>query len=272
MKWPANRKYQSLKGDGMQGGGQGASGMSALGGTIRLGELVGDKPIRHVIKVNPWAGKYCHYSSAIPGWKWPAKRADGYAASGYNRDGDPDIVMGSLFAIPPDVTEQSLDLKTAPGKKLFFTLQNYGAYFTEDAAWDVWDLIVERDAEIEFENEYSFSMKSDTWKAELNKLMQAVHVITNNSSSSIGGGGTPLQPLAPDFAGEVVESGKAMNDVQSFQPGNPAFSSASVKRYDLRGRALAKQSSGAVKRKRTGTRIIVAHENSGRRKIFISVK
>jgi hypothetical protein len=42
MKYPDNRKYQDIKGDGLSGGGQGASGMSALGGTIRLGELVKD--------------------------------------------------------------------------------------------------------------------------------------------------------------------------------------------------------------------------------------
>lgn len=201
VRWPANRDTQSITGDGLQGGGQGASGMSALGGTLRRGELTGSAPIRHAIKVNPWAARYCHYSTAVPGWKWPARSADGYAASTYNRNADPAIVMGSLFAIPPAVTAQSLGLTTAPGRKLFAAMQDYGVYFTDDAAWDTWDLVVERYAADDFAQQYGFSMESATWKAEVNRLMQALSVITNNAPGSIGGGGTPRQPLAPPFAG-----------------------------------------------------------------------
>lgn len=199
MKYPKNRHYQSLRGDGLSGGGQGASGMSALGGTIRRGELVGGKPIRHAIKINPWCKKYCYFSSAIPGFRWPARSADKYASTGYGGT-NPEIVMGSLFAIPPAVSEASLGLQTAAGRKLFFTLQNYGVYFTEDAAWDTWDIIVERGAEVEFEQAYGFSMSSNIWKTDVNKLMQALHVVTNNTAGRVGGGGTPRQPLAPVFA------------------------------------------------------------------------
>ena len=203
MKYPANRRLVSIEGDG-QGDGQGASGMSALGGTIRLGELVNDDPIRHVLKINPWAAKYLHYSEAIPGYKWPAKRADSYAGDftrdiSYNPEANPNILMGSLFAIPPDVTEESLELTSKPAKKLFYTLQHYGMYFVEDAAYDTWDIIVERDVEIEFEQTYGFSMGSDTFEADVNKLMQALHIVVNNGPESIGGGGEPIAPLAPPF-------------------------------------------------------------------------
>lgn len=199
MKFEENRKISSLSSDGMQGGGQGASGMSALGGTIRMGELVNDEPIRHAIKINPWAEKYVHYSKEKPGWKWPAKSADNYAPEVYNREADSDILMGSLFAIPPTVQIESLNLQTIAGKKLFFALQNYGIYFTEDAAWDTWDLIVERNVELEFEEKYGFSMVGEIWKNEINTLIKSLHIVTNNTASSIGGGGKPLQPLAPDF-------------------------------------------------------------------------
>jgi len=201
MRWPNNRKDQSITGDGLQGGGQGASGMSALGGTLRRGELTGSGPIRHVLKVNPWAAKYCHYSTAVPGWKWPAESADNYASSNYSRNADPAIVMGSLFAIPPGATAESLGLTTEPGRKLFAAMQDYGVYFTDDAAWDTWDLVVERYAAEDFAQAHGFTMGSATWKAEVNKLMQALSVITNNTPSSIGGGGTPRKPLAPPFAG-----------------------------------------------------------------------
>lgn len=199
MQYEDNRKVSSITSDGMQGGGQGASGMSALGGTIRLGEFTSNEHIRHAIKINPWAEKYVHYSEEIPGWKWPAIQADNYAPSLYNKDADPDILMGSLFAIPPSITVESIGITTEPGKKLFFTLQNYGMYFTEDAAWNVWDIIVERDVEIEFEQEFGFSMSSQIWLNEMNKLMQSIHVITNNTPNTISGGGNRLQPLAPSF-------------------------------------------------------------------------
>lgn len=199
MRFENNRKISSLMSDGMQGGGQGASGMSALGGTIRLGEFTSEEPIRHVIKINPWAEKDVHYSEEFPGWKWPAISADNYASTSYNKDADPNILMGSLFAIPPSITSESLGITTEPAKKLFFTLQNYGTYFTEDAAWDTWDLIVERDVEIEFEQEFGFSMSSQTWVNEMNKLMKSLSIITNNISNTIAGGGNRLQPLAPNF-------------------------------------------------------------------------
>ena len=198
MKIEKNRKYQSLTGDGLSGGGQGASGMSALGGTIRLGEFVNENPIRHAIKINPWAKKYCYYHDTLPGFKWPAVGADSYAKeqySGTNRH----ILMGSLLAIPPHLTADAVGLETIPGRKLFFAMQNYGVYFTEDAAWDTWDLIVERDVELEFKETFGFSMSSVIWNNEVNKLMKALSVVVNNMPDQIGGGGAPLQPYAPKF-------------------------------------------------------------------------
>ena len=78
-------------------------------------------------------------------------------------------------------------------------MQNYGVHFTEDAAWDTWDIIVERDAEKEFEKSYSYSMKSEIWRDEVNRLMQALYIVDNNGPNSMGGEGTPRQPLAPPF-------------------------------------------------------------------------
>jgi hypothetical protein len=212
MQYPNNRKSQSIRGDGLNGGGQGASGMSALGGTIRKGAFISPDPIRHALKINPWAEKYCFYHDTLPGYKWPAIAADSYAWDRYRGD-DPNIVMGSLFAIPPDVTIESIGIQTIPGKKLFFTMQNYGVYFTEDAAWDVWDLIVERGVELEFHNAFGFTMYSNTWKNEVNKLMKALAVVTNNTPDQIGGGGEPLQPLAPPFC-----TGDECNPPASFLP------------------------------------------------------
>jgi hypothetical protein len=179
--------------------------MPTLGGTIRLGELVGDQPIRHAIKVNPWAERFLHYSPTIPGYKWPARAADSYAADGYNRAADPAIVMGSLFAIPPDVAVESLDLQTVPARKLFYVMQNYGVYFAEDAAWDTWDMVIERDVEIEFEDTYGFSLSSNLWRIELNKLMKALYIILNNGPETIGGGGEPRVPMAEPLSATRID-------------------------------------------------------------------
>ncbi|MDX2021037.1 MAG: hypothetical protein SF187_12420 [Deltaproteobacteria bacterium] len=198
FRFPNNRKMQSITGDGLNGGGQGASHMSAMGGTLRKGELTGADPIRHAVKVNPFAQKYLFYSAQVPGFRWPAKAADSYANGGY-KGTNAALVMGALLAIPKNVTPESIGIASEPAKKLFFALKHYGAYFTEDAAWDVWDLVVERDAELEFEKKWGFSMFSDIWKADVNRLAKALWIVDNNTATSIGGGGTPLQPLAPGF-------------------------------------------------------------------------
>nr|MCU0875058.1 hypothetical protein [Pirellulaceae bacterium] len=169
--------------------------------TLRKGELVGERPIRHVIKLNPYAARFCFYSQHIPGWRWPAHKADSYAASEY-KGTNPAVVMGSLLALRPDATPERLGIQTAAGRKLFHVLQDYGTYFAEDAHWDTWDLVVERDAEKEFEQAYGFSMKSGTWRDEVNRLVIALHVVDNNGRQSIGGGGEPRQPLAPPFTPE----------------------------------------------------------------------
>lgn len=203
QRFENNRKYDDMRGDGVEGtGGQGASAMSGLGGTIRLGELTGEKPIRHAIKINPW-GRHLFYSDELPGFRWPAKAADQYA----NEEGhknryvgeDPNLVMGTLLTIPPDVTAEDLGLESEPAKKLLFTLQNYGAYITEDAGWDVLDFIIERGVEVEFEEHWGFSMESEQWAKDVVRLASRFHAVTNNEPESIGGGGEPLQPLAPDL-------------------------------------------------------------------------
>jgi hypothetical protein len=62
-------------------GAHGASGMSSLGGTVRVGELVPGGVIRHALKVNLFGRlNYCFDGrEATPGYRWPAKSADGYA-------------------------------------------------------------------------------------------------------------------------------------------------------------------------------------------------
>jgi hypothetical protein len=201
VRFPHNRTYEDLRGDGVtDSGGQGASGMSGMGGTIRLGELTGDRPLRHAIKLNVW-GHHLYYSADRPGYKWPAQRADHYANDPDHKNRyvgkEPELVMGTLLAVPPEVTAEQLGLETAAGRLMLETLQDYGAYITEDAGWDVWDFVVERGVMPEFEAKYGFSLEGERWEKEVLKIASHLKIVVNNGPESIGGGGTPRQPLAP---------------------------------------------------------------------------
>jgi hypothetical protein len=198
--WTDNR--QTLKGDGLQYGmGSGASQLSGLGGTIRKGEMTSADPIRHVLKLLMWSERFFAYGkggACDKGWRWPAKSADNYAHGTYHGS-NTEVCMGTLVAIPSNVSEGSLGLQSEPAKKIFWTLQNYGAYIVEDSFWDFNGFLMEEGVE----NEWSeFNMSTGTWKNDVNKLFAALKVVKNNSPSSIGGGGILKQPLAPVFVGE----------------------------------------------------------------------
>ncbi len=192
-------RYENVDiyGEGI-GGAHFGSGLSSIGGSIRKGELTNDKPIRHALKVVIWAEKYLFYDEKIRGYRWPADRADNYAAEGYGGINHA-LVQGSLLAIPPETTKESLKLETPAGQKLFNALQNYGAYVVEDSAGDAHYFAVEKGVPDEFRNNYSydFNTKNGKFYDDFMKLFEALYIVDNNSPNSIGGGGTPRVSLAP---------------------------------------------------------------------------
>ncbi|HMF72338.1 MAG TPA: hypothetical protein VK616_12750 [Flavitalea sp.] len=93
---------QDLYGPGMSGA-HGGSGLSAIGGTLRSGELTPTSgAIRHALKVNVFGRKNLFYDAETKGCRWPALRADAYAADNYGKDRTAEIVkacrMGALLA------------------------------------------------------------------------------------------------------------------------------------------------------------------------------
>lgn len=188
-----------IYGDGI-GGTHFGSGLSSIGGSIRKGELIGNEPIRHALKVVLWGNKYLYYSASIPGYLWPADRADSNAANQY-KGTNPSFVQGSLLAIPPSVTEASLNLETPAAKKMFRALQDYGAYVVDDAGWDAHYFAVEKGVFEEFSATfgYSFSTGGGAFYNDLTKIYKALHIIDNNAPNNVGGGGTPRAPLAPSI-------------------------------------------------------------------------
>lgn len=218
-----------LYGDGIRGS-HGASAMSALGGSIRVGELTRAEPIRHAIKVDLFCKRYAFFSEDRKGFRWPADRADAYAGKEYagkNRA----LAIGSLLAIPPSVTEQSVALKTDVGRKLFHALQDFGAYVVDDAAWDCHYLCAEKGVEEEVAQKFAvkFGDKNGALFADVNALFAQLAVVDNNAPDRIGGGGKPRVPLAPPLA-------QSTSPAPKHQPitAAPAESSAATAKSDAK--------------------------------------
>ncbi|MBK4739042.1 hypothetical protein [Noviherbaspirillum pedocola] len=200
-----------LFGDGRTGA-HGGSGLSAIGGSLRIGELrPGSQGPNHALKVNVYAKQAlykCTTASAC--YRWPANNADGYAVGWYgaeSNNGNAAVKMGALLALPASLNISSLGLETEPAKQLAWTLQNYGAYIVDDTYAPQFAINAENGPDgsfkTQFQADYGFAFEqlvsnasSSPWVRDIQRLVQALNVVDNNGPNSIGGGGTPRQPLA----------------------------------------------------------------------------
>ncbi|MGV8877551.1 MAG: hypothetical protein ACOH2A_00840 [Sphingobacteriaceae bacterium] len=193
-------------------GAHGGSGLSNIGGALRLGELTPTSgPIRHAMKVNLFGRKNMYYDRVTKGFRWPALQADGYAANDYYKKRTLAVVqacrMGALLALPAKMNLDSLGFETQPARILAEAFQNYGAYLVDDTAWDVYAMITEwspkgrfTDA---FKKDWGFAFnqgsKDTPWCRDMDRIFLNLHVVDNNDATNIGGGGMPRLPLAPIF-------------------------------------------------------------------------
>jgi hypothetical protein len=220
-----------LYGDGRYGS-HGGSKLSAIGGSIRLGELrPGGQGPRHALKVDVWGkGQLYPCQQQADCSRWPALTADNGASKFYGREkakhlkgnktdpsaataiaaDGPDFAMrmGALLAIPASVSLDSLALETEPGKMLAWTFQNYGAYIVDDTGGAAFALAVEHGSRgslrTQFKKDWGYDMEqrvrdNTPWVRDIQRIVKNLHVVDNNGPGSIGGGGQPLQPLAPPF-------------------------------------------------------------------------
>jgi hypothetical protein len=203
-----------LYGDGTHGA-HGGSGLSAIGGTIRLGELRPGARTgpRHVLKVNVYAKEALFACRDRDNClRWPAATADTGAVALYGRasdNGNRAMRMGALLAIPRWKKITSLRLETEPGRQLAWTLQNYGAYVVDDTSTPGFALNVEEgpagSKRAEFTADWGFDMAQKVgddspWRRDMQKLVQALYVVDNNGPDSIGGGDPPRHLLAAPIA------------------------------------------------------------------------
>jgi hypothetical protein len=214
-------EYNLKTGDGRLGA-HGGSDLSTLGGTIRLGELRPGTQMRHALKVNVYSAQDLGLCTGNFGacFMWPAATADGYAAnagSGYGsatNNTNTAMKMGALLAIPASVNLNNIGLQSVPGKMLAWTLQNYGAYIVDSRSGPGFDFSIEDGAAgskaDEFQADYGYPFDGRLgyltlgtaqaqWVSDIRLIIDYLRVVSNNSPTSVGGGGTPLQPLAPAF-------------------------------------------------------------------------
>ena len=202
---------QDIYGPGMDGA-HGGSGLSAIGGALRYGELTPTSgAIRHALKVNLFGRKNIYYDTQTQGYRWPALRADGYASDNYYKERTLESVkacrMGALLALPATMDLDKMGFETQPARILAEAFQNYGAYLVDDTGWNVYAIIAEwspggRFSE-DFKKNWGFSFsqssKETPWCRDMDRIFLNLHVVDNNSANTIGGGGTPRLPLAPIF-------------------------------------------------------------------------
>lgn len=178
------------------------SGLSSIGGTIRKGELTGSSNIRHALKLEVWAAKYLYYSSSVPGYRWPADRADSYAGdpnSAWRYQGvNPRLVQGALLALPWGTDINNMGLSSAGARKIAWALVYFGAYIVDDTAQSQHAFCVENGGQ----GDYNAIPLSD-----INKIVRALKIVDNNGPGSIGGGGEPRTSYAPPIATLVSNPG-----------------------------------------------------------------
>src|SRR5206468_1513304 len=104
---------------------------------------------------------------------------------------------------PPSTNIASLGLETTPGIQLAWTLQNYGAYIVDDTYAPGFDFNVEDGPSgskpAEFQKDWGFAMEqkvnANTARVrDIQRLVKALYVVSNNSATAIGGGGTRASP------------------------------------------------------------------------------
>ena len=234
----------SIFGDGTYGA-HGGSGLSSVGGSVRLGELLpGSPPIAHALKIelaNWWYYGGAQLNPKTPAnggrdqYVWPATGSNqgfchfcpGGTYNGTNRY----VAPGALLAIPADLA-RDVKTTTVVGGKIKQALVDYGAYIVDgtghgpggaknrNSAAICMDALVNA----EMRKHFGFSMAyphgvaapgvdpsatraQDALYADLLAAFRALHAVSNNGPRSVGGGGTPRVPRKGPICGAPAAAG-----------------------------------------------------------------
>ena len=203
----------SIYGDGLHG----PHGGSDIGqpGTIMSGEFAAGG-IPHGLNINLRASRYYYRDTATTAntYRWPA-----FASDGYNRN---DPVTGEIFGAPGTFGSRGYGgvntnfkpgtllalstsfnvagLSTLPARIMALALQDYGARVVDDAYSNGigWSLARTPSSDVasEFLSLYGYAFRINdmtsgaAWALDMKAVVEALYIVTNDSSSLIGGGGT----------------------------------------------------------------------------------
>ena len=188
----------------------GGSGLSGLGGTLRLGELLPTSPpIQHTLNLQLWAKYYYYKTLTSTGllnktscFTWPAKYCDGYAVTDYGGI-NPYLKMGSLLAVPLSISK-TLVLQTVPAQKILYALTYYGGYITDDTNQPYFTFGIDTDAVDEFQKYYGYTFRAaqrggneGAFFKDIRFIYRALSIVINNGPDTIGGGGELLTQRIP---------------------------------------------------------------------------
>ena len=223
----------SILGDGT-GGAHGGSGLSSIGGSIRLGELLpGAPPIAHALKIELANWWYYGASRLNPAtvdnggrtqYVWPATGSNcGWDNTTKSCYGGKNLFVapGALLALPAGA---DVATATVVGGKLKQAFVDYGAYIVDGSGSgpgrhkNLVALCMDALVNAEMRRAYNFSMAyphgvgpytaqgnatqgARDLYADLLAIFRALHVVANNGPASVGGGGTPRQPRKAPICG-----------------------------------------------------------------------
>lgn len=215
----AQQKFSrvSITGSG-ESGSHGGSNLSALGGTIRYGEITnafshGLSYLSHTLKVNLDAHRFYYYAHT-PGWVWPATIRDGYASAVTYGGSNANLVPGALLTLQSSFNTAAGggNVTTALGSLLAETIKRFGMYCVDDTTFNGVYLAVEEGPAGSVTTEltglgYTLDYDAPTlatgnaFYQDLRNIFAGLYIVTNNGSGAIGGGGstTYATPNAPAF-------------------------------------------------------------------------
>jgi hypothetical protein len=207
-------------------GAHGGSGLSGIGGTIRMGELLpSSPPIAHALKLelqHQWyyGAARLQPNSAYNGGRaqyvWPATGSDSgteKAPGGLYTGSNPHVAPGALLAIPTEIAAQ-VNISTVVGAKIKQALIDYGGYIVDDTgSGNSAAICMEADVNAQMRSAYGYAMTyphgvtdepTDLGRPlyrDLLEIFRALHAVVNNAPASVGGGGTPRRPQKPPICG-----------------------------------------------------------------------
>ena len=121
---------------------------------------------------------------------------------------NPYVAPGALLAIPKSL-EKQVEVKTTIGKKIKDAFINYGGYIVDGTGpgsdgHNMVAICMDSLVNAEMRHQYKFNMAyphgvtdGNPVYSDLLKIFRNLHAVSNNSPSSVGGGGVPLKPTKP---------------------------------------------------------------------------